>query len=171
MNQKGFVLLYILIGILILIGIAGGAYYLWAQEYRRTHPIGPLPIVVPENIPLSRNIDETATWKTYTNTEYGFSIKYPDFITYKEKLFNDVTFYYKIDDEDIPENKYDFPSYFTKGLGILFRTGPAEQAASSELPNRPQEKVQINNSEGVRIKDSLFNYYLSSKGNTKQKMK
>ena len=118
MNQKGFVLLYILIGILILIGIAGGAYYLWAQEYRRTHPIGPLPIVVPENIPLSRNIDETATWKTYTNTEYGFSIKYPDFITYKEKLFNDVTFYYKIDDEDILFGKAPDNSSSAKEIGI-----------------------------------------------------
>lgn len=167
-KQQGFTPIFILIGALIMVGVAGGAYYLG----RTTSPKPELQNQVVTSSPQpSPSIDETANWKTYTSSDYKFSIKYPDFVVYKEKAFNDVTFYYKTDEEDVPKNKYDLPNYYVKGLGILSRTGLPEEAASLELPNRPQEEVQINNSQGVKIKDSIFDYYLSSESNDKYSLR
>jgi len=56
--QKGISLVVVVI-ILAVIFIGGGAYYFKQQAK---------PIVA----------DATANWKTYTNTQYGFSIKYPE---------------------------------------------------------------------------------------------
>ena len=42
--------------------------------------IGPSPTFPPEQTPSP---DETAEWKTYTNTKYGYSIKYPSGFNYK----------------------------------------------------------------------------------------
>lgn len=163
-NTRRYIWVLVIIAVILL---TSSAFYLFVQSQKQ--PIEPKTItVIPSPTPTP---DPTANWKTYINSEYKFSIKYPEFVTYKEKVFNNVTFYYKTDEEDIPKNKYDLPSYYTKGLGILFRTGSAEEAASLELPNRPQEKVQINNSEGVKIKDSVFDYYLSSMGNDKSSLR
>ena len=53
----------IIIGIIILAAIIGGAF-LWMQK-----PKTPVTEV--------KNNSQTADWKTYTNTEYGFEIKHP----------------------------------------------------------------------------------------------
>lgn len=72
-KQKGFSVVFILIGILVIAGIAGGGYY-----------FGKLPIkpttkteisVTPTAQPVK--VDETANWKTYPNPDKGVFFKYP----------------------------------------------------------------------------------------------
>ena len=66
MNQKGFAKL-VLIGIfLVLVVIAG--YFVLVKK-----AVSP---VINEPSPIST--DETANWKTYANTQYGFEFKYPE---------------------------------------------------------------------------------------------
>jgi hypothetical protein len=58
MNQKGFSVIGAIIGLLLLsVAVVGVAWFL------KKAPEKPM--------------DETANWKSYTNTEFGFSFKYP----------------------------------------------------------------------------------------------
>lgn len=75
-KQKGQVLILVLIVILIIAAVAGGTYYL----SRSTPPKASLPSSVVSQTPQSTpsTTDETANWKTYTNTKIGVSFKYPN---------------------------------------------------------------------------------------------
>ena len=81
--QKGFGLIYILIGVLILVSVAGGTYYLGRQATLKPSPASvitsqtPHPTLAPDASPVPTGVRETANWKTYTNTVYGYSISYP----------------------------------------------------------------------------------------------
>jgi hypothetical protein len=71
--QKGFVvpLLISIIAILII----GGGVYIYSNKKVENNT----PVVVNSNLPAQSNQTSTTTsdWKTYTNTTYGYSIKYP----------------------------------------------------------------------------------------------
>lgn len=78
--QKGQTQVLILAGIVILIAVAGGIFFLG----RVTAPKPQLPVATssPQPSPtpdetVYTESDETTNWKTYTNTNYGFSVKYP----------------------------------------------------------------------------------------------
>ena len=88
--QKGVGVIYILVGVLILAAI-GGAYYLGKSSTPK--PSTPVVSQTPKPTPSSTldtnpaptgagetvytESDRSANWKTYTNTKYGFSFKYP----------------------------------------------------------------------------------------------
>ena len=65
-SRSGFAsIALVLVGIVIL---ALGAYFVWQKNLSGTTA----PPVASQPVP-----DETANWKTYTNTQYGFEVKYP----------------------------------------------------------------------------------------------
>lgn len=72
MDQKGIAYLYILLGALVLVLVAGGAYYIGTRNVQPQQAINipavsqPTPTVAP-----------TANWQTYTNAKYMYSFKYP----------------------------------------------------------------------------------------------
>ncbi len=76
MSQKGFAPILILIIIAVLIG--GYLIYQNSQNQSKTIPL-PTPQLTstPTATPESTNSAETTNWKTYTNTDYGFSFQYP----------------------------------------------------------------------------------------------
>lgn len=79
-GQAGQIQVLILAGILVIAAIAGGAYYLQSKEgslHFGTQKGGITPSPTPAASPTSTGADETANWKTYTNTKYSFSLKYP----------------------------------------------------------------------------------------------
>jgi hypothetical protein len=59
-------------GIILVILLTGTAYVLSQQESKKTKPPTKQPVSKPTPTP-----DPTADWKTYTNTKYGYSLKYP----------------------------------------------------------------------------------------------
>ncbi len=59
----------VLVGILALAGLIGLAFYFGKKS---SAPTTTSPVVQASPTP-----DETANWKTYTNTKYSFSFKYP----------------------------------------------------------------------------------------------
>lgn len=84
--QKGFGIIYILIGILVLGLVAGGAYYLGKSTSPQPtpQPFYPPPSSTPSLPPLDKNLpilnktsDQTANWKTYTNQKFHYSLEYP----------------------------------------------------------------------------------------------
>lgn len=72
--QKGFAPILILVGILVALALAGGVYFFGKSQVAKLQN----PVVVsqtPQATPTpSSTSDETASWKTYTNTKYGYSI-------------------------------------------------------------------------------------------------
>lgn len=79
-NQKGFA--NIVIAVLAVL-ILGGAGYWYATHYQKsgqpiTNPIQVAPLSTPSPTPTT---NETAGWRTYNNTKYGFSISFPANVT------------------------------------------------------------------------------------------
>ncbi len=83
MKQRGFSAILILVGVLIMAAVAGGAYYFGRQTVSNPQPQNPVvvsqtpqPTSVSQATPIP-SPDQTTNWKTYTNTKYGYSFKYP----------------------------------------------------------------------------------------------
>lgn len=72
--QKGFALLWILVGVIVVAGIAGGAYYLGRQASPKQQTQN--PVITSEATPAP--IDETTNWKTYQDQKNLFEFRYPD---------------------------------------------------------------------------------------------
>src|SRR5258708_20893952 len=72
MGQRGTVLLYVLLGILVFALLGVVAYYLEAKNVRPQQPI--VPAVVSQITPI---VDQTANWKVYTSKDRSFSLKNP----------------------------------------------------------------------------------------------
>ena len=73
-KQKGFTLILILVGIVIIASVAGGAYYFGKSQMSKPQP--PNPMVTsqtPQPTPSPTN--EIVNWKTYTNKKLSF--RYP----------------------------------------------------------------------------------------------
>ncbi len=137
--------------ILIALAVATGGYFLYQQQTNST-PATSLDQTVTQ--------DETANWKTYTNTKYKYSINYPSELSYDEYSNGDISFYLTVDGKN---NKT--PTGLKDSFSILVRTGSSpENAALKELNQAYEEKVSFNNASGVKMKpndNSPFDYYLS----------
>lgn len=78
--QKGFVQ-FIVLGVVILAIVAAGAFYLGKQISKQ--PVSSQPgkqnqVVTSQSTPSSTSVvDETANWKTYTNTKFGIKFEHP----------------------------------------------------------------------------------------------
>lgn len=107
--QKGFVPIFLLIGILVMASVLSGALYF--DKLKLPQPAVNSPIVTtptPQSVP----VDETANWKTYVNDRYGFSFEYPSIWVVKtgdsdSRQYGKYAFFYKTGE------KID-PSYMSK---------------------------------------------------------
>lgn len=91
--SKGFSAVYVLVGILLVAAIAGGAYFLGRSG--KVEPVKMVSQSQPTAQPVSAlqaspSADETANWKTYTNNKMGFEIKHPDNYMVSEESDNKV---------------------------------------------------------------------------------
>ncbi len=69
MNQKGFANL-VLVGVIVILLVVGG-YFFW-------HNNRPYSFEEMNPVIIHSTSNETANWKTYTDTKNGFEFKYPD---------------------------------------------------------------------------------------------
>lgn len=79
-KQKGLALVYLLVGIIILAVVAGGAYYFGKSQVSK--PVSQNSVVTSQTLPQvtpvsSPVLDETANWKTYNSLNNLYSLRYP----------------------------------------------------------------------------------------------
>ncbi len=72
MNQKGFANIILVIVIVILVGTVG-----YLGFVKKSEPIAGRLTPTPIQTQKSASPNQTANWKTYTNSQYGFEFKYP----------------------------------------------------------------------------------------------
>lgn len=77
MNQRGLTSLYIFLGIIILLALVGGAYYLGKNSQNNVQPKISKE-QTPANPTIVPTLDPTASWKVYSNKKYGYLVKYPN---------------------------------------------------------------------------------------------
>src|SRR5258708_10577734 len=87
LNQKGFAPLIIILGLVLVLGLIAGAYYLGKGGTQQTTNTTSVPAYSSQpstNLPSSNAIsqatptsDPTSNWKTFTNTVYFYTLKYP----------------------------------------------------------------------------------------------
>jgi|GEM_PF-3384263 hypothetical protein len=76
--QKGFAPVLILVGILVIIGVAAGAYFFGKSQVTKSESQNQTA-VSPNSQPImtpTSSSDETANWKTFSS-KYGYSLRYP----------------------------------------------------------------------------------------------
>lgn len=82
-KQKGYFLpIFVAIAIILVIGVGG--YFIYQKQAIK-------PAITPQQVPQltpSPIPDQTANWKTYTNTKYNFSLQYP--AIYQHTFMEDV---------------------------------------------------------------------------------
>ena len=71
MSQKGFTPILILLGVLVIIAVASGAYFLGNQKSPVLTPTATSEVSKPTPTP---DLDETKDWKTYTKEKLVFKI-------------------------------------------------------------------------------------------------
>lgn len=81
--QKGLVPIIILLGILILVGVAGGAYYLgYSGKSEPTKVVSQLqPTSQPTSVQQATTSADISNWKTYNDDRYNFTFQYPENLT------------------------------------------------------------------------------------------
>ena len=93
---KFLVLVLVVVGMAI-VGYFASAYYftLWPFEVS----VAPVPTFTPR--PSSAvKVEDTSTWKIYTNVQYGFSFKYPGDWEIKESTWSDNSYVIEIEDKN-----------------------------------------------------------------------
>lgn len=74
--QKGFSAIIILVAVLIILAVVGGAYYLGRQTTPKSQSQSPVVTSQLSSSP-SPTSNETVNWKTYTNKKYHLAFNYP----------------------------------------------------------------------------------------------
>lgn len=81
-----------ILGLIVIIVIAAGSYYLGTQRSSSNVSVSKKTVAVTPTTVPSPTPDITVNWSTYTNAKYMYSIKYPSTVTPKEN----TTYYYYV---------------------------------------------------------------------------
>ncbi len=107
-------ILLALVVVILIAGVGCGGYYLGTKQSNSSMQQSAKPIVtlVPTATPTP---DPTASWSTYTNDKYGYSVKYPSALTTHE----DNTYYHYVDFKT-PSNEPVLPTFLTAVISDTF---------------------------------------------------
>lgn len=101
--QKGFTAVYVIVGLVMLVAVAGGAYFLGSRnnqvtpQYQQSGstptPVASQPVLPTQSNTTKQDSTVPADWKVYTNQKYNYSVKYPSTLDATEEtpysaLFN-----------------------------------------------------------------------------------
>jgi hypothetical protein len=172
-KKKILIGLGVFLGVLILAGVVFGAY-----KYSQNQ----IPLEEPTPTPLPAEVsteegDPTADWQTYTNTEYGYSIKYPkdwyitepgggpekgrrmDFHPWRERSLDKVDYQISIIVNDVGYEKS-----LTTWLDEKIGSYPEEIKSLIK-----REKITLDNFEGEKVLEEVSQagvYNIYTKKNT-----
>jgi hypothetical protein len=152
----------VIVGILMLLVGLGGGYLLFANKTEvqqvATAQVSPTISQINPTSVIKSTVDPTADWQIYTSSQYGYSIKYPKTVTYKQDRF------YLLGDD----KRKDTADGFGPELQVLFRGSSSDPltVAKQEIGNVKFKNFEINNATGVEVINSSlggFDYYLYPK--------
>ena len=90
MNQKGFANIVLVVVIVLIVGAVG--YFAFVKKSARLAEQTQTTTQTNNSVsPIPTQKDETANWKTYSNSKYNFSLKYPNGWTIEEPTNADTT--------------------------------------------------------------------------------
>mgnify|MGYP001564321650 FL=1 len=90
MNQKGFANIVLVVIIVLIVGVVG--YFAFVKKSPPIVQQTQTPTQTNNSVsPTPTQKDETANWKTYSNSKYRFSLKYPNGWTIEESTNADTT--------------------------------------------------------------------------------
>lgn len=154
MSQKG--LAPILIVVLIAV-LAVGGYLLYNQQTKLTSAPQPTTQSTPApsvNPTESAEPVDISNWKTYTNSKYGYSVKYPNNAVYSESdypgkddkggIVANIAWRYSINGDYIVQI-YAYGETVNPGLGILFSMAPRQTIL---VANQKVDKIVSVDGEG-----------------------
>lgn len=151
MMQKGQILIWIIVGVLV-IAVAGGAYYLGRSTTPKPSATPNVISQTPQPTPTSSPVDETANWKTYTNDRFGYSIKYPNIWKVYPEHFTDGISIFGLQDPKYPG-----------GQNILIEVdgntsiSPKEYIVMNVAPISNPQKVSSQDINGLKGEKWSFN--------------
>jgi hypothetical protein len=128
--QKPSNLLLILM-ILVIVGLVGyGGYYLGIQTNKPVSQyVAPSPLTITTNPTPTASVDPTAGWKTYSNSTYGYQVKYPPNLSVKENTIvqsvqftSQDTVYIEIIKEPQTKNFNSVSEYLGEGNGLMLKS-------------------------------------------------
>lgn len=135
MSQKGFGVIYILVGVLILSFVAGGAYFLGKSSEPK--PSTPVVSQTPQPTP-SPTPDETVNWKTYTDVKNGFELKYPSNAEVSsQKLYSMLSVASSDGISIAPPYQEPYDKYYS--FDIVVRNNPNNLDAKSTINNYAED--------------------------------
>lgn len=113
-SARGNVLV-ILLAILAIAGLsAAGYFYLQTQQLRQSQQQPAISQTTQSVTPVpTAQFDPTANWKTYTNSKYGYSFKFPDNWYLKE--FGDIV---RVDSQPLQNDQMGMGPFYSGYIGI-----------------------------------------------------
>lgn len=166
--QKGQAVILVLVGILVLAAVAGGAYYLGQQN--SSQPENKPVILENQKTPTPPSVkdeDETVDWKTYTNSENGFLVKYPNDWTVNivagvpVNVFNIIFARERLpealDENDLKRIKYSIEVWIDKE-GKTLEDVVKENDAFKARSGYKREEVVFNNLPAYKITNTGFDF-------------
>lgn len=154
MNKK-FAITAIILILIAIIAYAGIWYWQKQQVAQQV-----VPTVTP------RVIDETADWKTYTNTQYGFEFRYPSNWNFVNELGTIC----------LRENGKHYPIEEGEVCGVsvfAYKTNPNQTSTADLIKNRTHDNpnlkvynIQVSGINATRIMGYGDETYFDYKGNT-----
>jgi|SRR3989344_1379158 len=156
MKQKGQMQVLILIGIIILVSVAGGVYYLGRSSKSAPSVAQPVPTQAVKTTPSvseSTSSADMTNWKTYTNSTVGYTIKYPQ--GFEIELIGDRDII--ISRIGVPRGGQGGNQPF--GFMVLYWRGDKGLPSGDDLPGALAENTTINGFSAVNKKYSTTSQY------------
>lgn len=152
-KQKGYILPIIGLTTFVLI-ISTGAYFLGKNNQSTSTQQAPSSIIAnpPKIVPSPTSTpDPTANWKTYSNTKYGYSLKYPTSVTLRE----DNTYYHYLEFKKINASQGEFAVFYAAVINSNYvASNPASvNYMSSDIINN---LYQLKIDESKKVDSSTF---------------
>lgn len=134
-------LVFLLLFVSVLIGVGG---YLLFQEY--------FPIL---SLKETQSLEETSSWRVYSNTKYGYSIKYPGEFGLREGR-NDINNVVSIEKQPFQDDYSVFAAKFKESSFDRFVKNEVSFLPNNHYIFKEPRSIIINNIRGVRYERGSY---------------
>ncbi|MBI2600613.1 hypothetical protein HYW42_01555 [Candidatus Daviesbacteria bacterium] len=156
--QKGQTAVLVVLGILILGIVAGGAYYFGKSQVAK--PQQQNAVITSQTSQLTpasspSPVDETANWKAYKDSKYAYSFKYPN-TWYLVSVEGDQKLYNVPPETAGPAYEISFfVAPISRGINLSDRIGAGKEVADKVFEEKTGD-YNLGNVSGAKIKTEVL---------------